>query len=78
MAHLLAMAKQRDGEGDGRRSKQKMDELNVGKIVLIVNLSEPKDSNQATNREKYRIGKGMGPSAPTYLEGEGIDGKCEP
>jgi hypothetical protein len=49
MAHLLAMAKQRDGEGDGRRSKQKMDELYVGKIVLIVDSSEPKDGNQATN-----------------------------
>jgi hypothetical protein len=78
MAHLLAMAKQRDGEGDGRRSKQKMDELYVGKIVLVVDSSEPKEGNQATNREKYRIGKGMAPSAPTYVEGEGIDGKCEP
>ena len=78
LADFLALTKQRHRKGDGGGSKQEMDQLNVDEIVLVVESCQPKESDQAADRKKHGVGKGMAPTAPTDLDGDCIDGECEP
>jgi len=68
------MTEQWHCESDGCRSEQKVDELNVREVMLVVDAREPQDSDQATHREKHGVGDRMAPAAPADFDGTSING----
>jgi hypothetical protein len=54
-----------------------VDELNVRKVMLVVDAREPQDNDETTHREKHGVSDRMTPAASTDFDGTGINDTCQ-